>query len=116
MKTVTIIDLQYAGDCAVVAHSAQYLQNTLDVLVDAYKLFRLSVNATKKNILHQLAQSSATTPSPNIIRECTALDNVDHFAYLGSNLSSPADIDVEIQYRTKSLNHENMSTFLNGMS
>ena len=67
VKTVTNVNLQYADDCAVVAHSAQDLQNTLDALVDAYKLFGLSVNATKKNILHQSAQSPATTQPPNII-------------------------------------------------
>ena len=102
VKTVTVVDLQYTDDCAVVDHSAQDLQNTFDALVDAYKLFRLSVNATKTKILHQLAQSSATTPPPNIIIvEGTAFDNVDHFVYLGSNLSSPANIDAEIQYRIK---------------
>ena len=102
VKTVTIVDLQYADDCAVVTHSAQDLQNTLDALVDAFKLFGLSVNATKTKVLHQPAQSSATTPPPNtIIVEGTALENVDHFAYLGSNLSSPANIDVEIHYRIR---------------
>ena len=97
VKIVTIVDLQYADGCVVVAHSAQHLQNTLDALVDAYKLFGLSVNATKKKILHQPAQPSATTPPPNtIVVEGTAIGNVDHFAYLGSNLFSPANIDVEI--------------------
>ena len=66
VKTVTIVD---TDDCAVVAHSVP--QNTLDALVDAYKLFGLSVNATKTKILHQLAQSSATTPPPNIIVNTT---------------------------------------------
>ena len=47
MKTVTIVDIQYADDSAVVAHSAHDLQNTFNVLVDAYRLFELSVNATK---------------------------------------------------------------------
>ena len=55
VKTVTIVDLQYADGCAVVVHSAQDLQNTFDALVDAYKLFVLSVNAKKAKILHQPA-------------------------------------------------------------
>ena len=39
---------------------------------------------------------------PNIIIvEGTALDNVDHFTYLGSNLSTPANTDAEIQYSIK---------------
>ena len=96
-----LLNLQYADNCAVVAHSAQDLQNTLGALVDAYKLFGLSVNATKTKVLHQLAQLSATTPPNMIIVEGTALDNVEHFVYLGSNLSSPANIDGEIWYRIK---------------
>ena len=41
VKIVTIVNFQYEEDCAVVAHSAQDLQNTLDLdaLVDAYMLF-----------------------------------------------------------------------------
>ena len=48
VKTVTIVDIQYADDSAVVAHSELDLQNTFNALVDAYRLFGLSVNATKK--------------------------------------------------------------------
>ena len=74
--------LPYADDCAVVAHSAQYLQNTLDALVDANRHFELSANAAKTKVIHQPAQSSATTPQLNTsIIERTALDNVDRFEF-----------------------------------
>ena len=79
VKIVTIVDLKYADDCAVVAHSAQYIQNTLDALVDAYKPLpqRKIFYINRHN--HQL-QHHHLTLHHSI--EGTALDKVDHFAYL----------------------------------
>ena len=85
VKTVTIVDLQYAYDCAVVAHSAHDLQNALDVLVEAYMRCVFSVNATNTKTLHQTTQPLAT-PSPNSVIECTTSDYLGHFTYIGSNI------------------------------
>lgn len=52
IKTVTTVDFQYADGCIVVVHSAAYLQNTVDALREVYKLFGLSVDATKTKRLH----------------------------------------------------------------
>ena len=88
VKTVTIVDLQYAYDCAFVAHSAHDLQNTLDVLIEAYMRCVFSVNATNTKTLHQTTQPLATTSPPNSVIECTTLDDIGHFTYIGSNISN----------------------------
>ena len=90
--------MQYADDCDIAAQTEADLQNknTLHAFSEAYKLFGLTVNVTKTNILFQPAQPLTAT-APNIDIEGTTLENVDHFAYL----SKSANIDVEIQHRIR---------------
>ena len=95
-----IVDLQYADDCAIAAHTEADLQNTLDAFSEAYKLLGLTVNVTKTKVLFQPAQPLTAT-APNIDIEGTTLKNVNHFAYLGSYLSKSANIDVKIQHRIR---------------
>ena len=78
LKETSIVDLQYAGDCAIAAHPKADLQNTPDPFAEAYKLLGFTVNVTK--VLFHLAQPiTATAPNNDI--EGTMLENVDHFAY-----------------------------------
>ena len=100
MKATSIVDLQYADDCAIAAHTEADLQNTLDAFSEAYKLLGLTVNVTKTKVLFQPAHPLTAT-APNIDIEGATLENVDHFAYLGSYLSKSANIDVEIQHRIR---------------
>ena len=55
---------------------------------------------TKTKVIFQPAQP-LTARAPNIDIEGNTLENVDHFAYLGSSLSTSANIDVEIQDRIR---------------
>ena len=98
LKATSIVDLQYADYCVIAAHMEADLQNTIDAFSDAYKLLGLTVNVTKTKVLFQPAQPLTVT-APKIDIEGTTLENVDHFAYLGSYLSKSANIDVEIQHR-----------------
>ena len=91
VKATSIVDLQYADDCAIAAHTEADLQNTLDAFSEAYKLLGLTVNVTKTKVLFQPAQPLTAT-APNMDIEGTTLENVDHFAYLGS-LSSRSSHD-----------------------
>ena len=100
VKPTSIVDLQYADDCAIAAHTGADLQNTLDAFSEAYKLLGLTVNATKTTVIFQPAQPLTAT-APTIDIEGTTLENVEHFAYLGSYLSKSANIDVEIQHRIR---------------
>ena len=96
VKATSIVDLQYADDCAIAAPTGADLQNTLDAFSQAYKLLGLTVNVTKTKVLFQPAQPlTATAPKFDI--EGTTLENVDHFPYL----SKSANIDVKIQHRIR---------------
>ena len=100
VKATSIVDLQYADDCAIAAHTGTDLQNTIDAFSQAYKLLGLTVNVTKTKVIFQPAQPLTAT-SPNIDIEGTTLENVDRSPYLGSYLSKSANIDVEIQHRIR---------------
>ena len=99
VEATSIVDLQYADDCAIV-HTGADLQNTLDAFSQAYNLLGLTVNVTKTKVIFQPAPPLTAT-APNIDIEGTTLENVDRFPYLGSNLSNSANIDVEIQHRIR---------------
>ena len=65
VKATSIVDLQYADDCAIAAHMGADLQNTLDAFSQAYKRLGLTVNVTKIKVLLQPAQPLTAT-APNI--------------------------------------------------
>lgn len=95
--TVPITELQYADDNAIVALSEDDLQCSLTAFAKAYKQLGLAINIKKTQILFQPLPDCITPP--NIYIENTKLENVDHFPYLGSLLSSKATIDDEIHHR-----------------
>ena len=53
---------------------------------------------TQHQVLHQPPPDTLASP-PTMTIANEGLENVDHFPYLGSHLSSKADIDSEIQHR-----------------
>ena len=50
VKAKSIVDLQYADDCAIAAHTGADLQNTLYAFSQAYKLLGLTVNVTNTTV------------------------------------------------------------------
>ena len=92
--------LEYADDCAIVAHSEAGLQSTLNLFVDANKRLGLSLNINKTKVLHQPAPGQLS-PAPKILIGGQELENVEHFAYLDSHFSQKANIDNEIHHRMK---------------
>ena len=86
VKATSIIDLQYADDCAIAAHAEAELQNTIDAFSEAYILLGLTVNVSKTKVIFQPAQPLTAT-APNIDIEGTTLENVDHFAYVATSRS-----------------------------
>ena len=100
MTSETIIELQYADDCALVAHTPEALQNILSAAVNAYTRMGLTINTQKTEVL---CQSSADLP-PNPITLTAAgqqLLTVPTFKYLGSIVSDTCSLDDEIQNRLK---------------
>ncbi len=96
--TSSIMELQYADDNALVALSEADLQSIMDAFARAYQLLGLDINIKKTQILYQPAPD--THPKvPAIHVDNNTLENVDHFMYLGSLLSTRSDIDAEIHHR-----------------
>ena len=70
----------------------------------AYMKLGLSVNTKKTQVIYQPPPAAANLSNlsqPSIVLGETVLENVDHFPYLGSHLSSSVDLDDEIQHRLK---------------
>lgn len=100
--TITsIVELQYADDNAIVAESEADLQAILNTFNRVYKSIGLKINTAKTQILYQPSPTTTSLIQPNIQLDGVTLQNVDHFPYLGSHLSSNAVIDDEIQHRIK---------------
>lgn len=62
VKTATIIELQYADDNAIVAHSAEDLQGILTAFTKAYQALGLALNLRKTQVLHQPPPNQPPTP------------------------------------------------------
>ena len=97
----SIVELQYADDNAVCAQSENDLQTILDAFADAYSRLGLSINIRKTQILYQLPQTEAIRVAPTIEVNGENLETVERFSYLGSHLSSNANIEDEVQYRLR---------------
>lgn len=95
-----VLELQYADDCALVAHSPQDLQAILAVVVKAYSRMGLSVNTTKTEVVCQWSSSTPHT-QPSFTIDHKPLTITPSFKYLGSILSEDCSIDSEIQNRIK---------------
>uniref|UniRef100_A0A803U0X9 ribonuclease H n=1 Tax=Anolis carolinensis TaxID=28377 RepID=A0A803U0X9_ANOCA len=98
VTTTSIIELQYADDNVVCAHSEEDLQATLNTFAEAYEKLGLSLNIEKNKVLFQQAPANPSA-MPGIQLNGVTLENVDYFCYLGSYLSTKVNIDTEIQHR-----------------
>ena len=88
----------YADDCALLAHNERDLQMMVDKFSQASKLFGLTINISKTEVLYQPAPN--TNPQePTITIDGTRLKNIDSFKYLGSIISNDAYLDKEIASR-----------------
>ena len=94
VRSVTIRDMLFADDAAIVAHSEQDLQALLSNFANACDDFGLSISKSKTKILSQ-----GTTTPPEIVLDGTAIEVVQNFVYLGSNISSNVSLDTEINSR-----------------
>ncbi len=65
---ISIVELQYADDSAIVAHTEEDLQCILDAFARAYKSLGLAINVKKTKVLHQ--------PSPGFLH--TSTSNINH--------------------------------------
>ena len=98
-KTTGILmrELLFADDSALVAHSAEEMQNIVDVFSNASPTFGLKINIDKTDVLYQ--PNSTRTRDEDIMVDANKLNSVIEFTYLGSTISNDGCIDDEIQRR-----------------
>lgn len=98
LHRVRVLELQYADDCALVAHTPQDLQAVLDAAVKAYSRMGLTINITKTEVVCQWSTNIPPTP-PIFNITGKNLSVVPSFKYLGSILSEDNNINNEVQNR-----------------
>ena len=88
-----ILELQYADDCALVAHTPEALQRSLNVIAGLYQALGLKMNTNKTEILCQ-----RKNPGPPITFTVNneEIKQVNNFKYLGSIITVNHNIDEEI--------------------
>ena len=95
---MTILELQYADDIAIMTHTEEDLQAAMDAFSQAYNALGLTLNARKTKVLFQPSPDNIhERHQPEITAGGQCLSSVDHFTYLGSCLSCKVDLDAEIQ-------------------
>ena len=88
-------DLLYADDCALTAHAQADDQRLFNRFRDTAIRFGLTITLKKTEVLLQPVDRLTSTP-PVVMAGETALPVVQRFCYLGSVLSSDANIDEDI--------------------
>ena len=92
-----IHELQYADDCALVAHSPAAMQHALNIMSSVYSSLGLVINTQKTEVIVQERSPSPVPPVFSI--NGTPLKVVQQFCYLGSILTPTCHIDDDIQAR-----------------
>ena len=101
---VHVRDLLYADDCALMAHTQADAQQLFSRFLNAATRFGLTVSLKKTEVMLQPVNRLISSP-PVIMASETALPAVEKFCYLGSTLSSDANIDNDISSRLAIASH-----------
>lgn len=99
VSLLAMVEFQYAADNAIAAHTEEDLKTILDTFNYAYIQLGLKINAKKTQVLFQPSPKDTVKTPPCIKIGETVLENVDNFTYLGSTLSSHANVDAEVNHR-----------------
>lgn len=96
--TNLVTELQYADDNASLALSAEELQQSVHCFERAYARFGMTINIRKSKVLAQPVPGTST-PDFDITISDTPLEQVDHFSYLGSILSTQCTVEKDVDNR-----------------
>ena len=91
-------ELQYADDCALLAHSREDLQEALSAAADLYTKFGLQINARKTEVLSWTVQTSPLQTEALTING-SPLENASSFKYLGAWITCDCKLDTELNNR-----------------
>ena len=103
-KSLTVCELQYADDNAILANTKEDLQNTMDAFNAAYTQLGLKLNIKKTQVLHQTRLGDSDSQPVIITVGGQALDIVESFIYFGTSLSFGATFDAKIKQRIQAAN------------
>ena len=95
-KSLTVRDMQYADDAAIVAGCAVELQGELSETDAQFSRMGLMMNTDKTEVMHK--QHNADNAQPISIRN-NVLNEAQDFTYLGSIISNNCTLDREINNR-----------------
>lgn len=93
-----VIELLVAHDCALLAHSEEALQTTVNLFAAATNAFGLTISLKETEVLYQKSPKGSNNP-PSISIEGTPLHTVEHFTYLGSIISDDATVSRDVDNR-----------------
>ena len=91
-----ILELQYADDCALVAHTPEALQRSLNIVAGLYEALGLRMNTSKTEIL---VQRHNMDPPLMFHINGEEIKQVNNFKYLGSVITEKHNIDEEVHNR-----------------
>ena len=90
-----IIELRFADDSALLAHTEETLQHIINRFSDAAKTFGLTISLKKTELLYQTPPREAYSP-PHISIDGTNPNAVEHLTYVGSVISSDATVSKDL--------------------
>ena len=93
-----ILDLLFADDCALLAHTEEALQRVVNRFAKAAKAFGLTISLKKTEVRFQKPPREAYTP-PFITIDGYQLNAVEHFTYLGSVIANDATTTKDVDNR-----------------
>ena len=94
----TVLEVLFAGDCALMVHRESDLQIIVHKSAEASCLFSLTISLGKTEVLFQPAPGSVAH-RPTFSIDGTQLKMVDDFKYLSNVISSDGSLDKEISTR-----------------
>lgn len=98
VRELLVTELQFADDCALVAHTEEDLQEITTRFANAAKNYGLTISLNKTEVLAQ-PPPGHEIEKPKIMIDGFELKSVDHFCYLGSYISANGSLDKELQSR-----------------
>ena len=93
-----ILELLFADDCALLAHTEEVLQRVVNRFAEAARAFGLTISLKKTEVLHQKPPRGLYSP-PHVSIEGTSLNTVEQFTYLGSIISNDATVTKDVDSR-----------------
>ena len=100
MSYVSVSDLEYADDMALISDSFGVLTTLLESLDSTCCIMGLSINYKKTKLLSILPNDDIQPPCPILLHpDCDPIEVVTSFQYFGSIVSNECTSDIEISSR-----------------